>query len=193
MSSSTDHGVSFIEPKQLADLIKTKPQNLMIIDVRDADFEGGNIKSAQNIPYFDEEKARELALRVYQHNSQQQNQPKLQIRAKQLLNELHAVNGGVTKYNTTGSDDHRIYQVIFNCYYCRMRGPTAAKLFQTVLQEVYNNQAPPNNVHGTSVILLPEIKFVKGGWSAWKRLYKNDPTLCDNCKQLDKFIKAVRK
>ncbi|KAG2387550.1 hypothetical protein C9374_001144 [Naegleria lovaniensis] len=185
---SSEAGVSFIEAKQLADLIKTKPQSLMIIDVRDADFEGGNIKSAQNIPYFDEQRATELALRVYQHNSQQP-QLNLQTRAKQLLNELHAGNGGVTKYNTVGADDDRVYQVIFNCYYCRMRGPTAAKLFQTVLQEVYNNQANNN----TTPVLMPDVKFVKGGWSAWKKLYKNDPALCDNAKQLDKFIKAVRK
>jgi len=42
--------VSYIEPQQLAELLKTpEKQNTLIVDVRGEDFEGGHIKGALNI------------------------------------------------------------------------------------------------------------------------------------------------
>jgi Cdc25 family phosphatase len=45
--------VSYIEPQQLAELLKTpEKQNTLIVDVRGEDFEGGHIKGALNIGEF---------------------------------------------------------------------------------------------------------------------------------------------
>ena len=136
--------VTQLEPKDLATAILSEQSGqTIIIDVRDADYEGGNIKGSVNIPYFDEAKASELATTVI---------------------------------------DKNITMVVFHCYFCRMRGPTAAKLFAKVLGTNY----PDQSAH-------VKIKVLRGGWSNWKNNFKADDKLVENVKQLNHFIRAVRK
>ncbi len=120
----------WIEQKQLVERIKNGDATTVIIDVRDIDFEGGNIKSATNIPYFDEAKAMSL---------------------------LHHIQL------------HQITTVVFHCFYCRMRGPTAAKLFQKIVSQQNHSNSQPI-----------EIVVLRGGWSKWKNAFKTNSELVEN-------------
>lgn len=42
--------VSYISPQQLEALIKSKSHDFLVVDVRDDDYRGGNIKGGINIP-----------------------------------------------------------------------------------------------------------------------------------------------
>lgn len=56
--------VDWIEQSELKELLLSDRTDFTIVDVRDIDFEGGNIKGAINIPYFTSEKAEKLAQEV---------------------------------------------------------------------------------------------------------------------------------
>ncbi len=56
--------VDWIEQAEVKELILSGKNDFLIVDVRDIDFEGGNIKGAINVPYFTVEKAEKLAEQV---------------------------------------------------------------------------------------------------------------------------------
>lgn len=59
--------INYITATTLAQwILGEKKASLQIVDVRDADFAGGNIKHAKNIPRFDTPKARTLAVHLQQ-------------------------------------------------------------------------------------------------------------------------------
>ncbi|EFC47135.1 predicted protein [Naegleria gruberi] len=197
MSSEDLHiSIPQIQATELAALLQEAPHSVRVIDVRDADFEGGNIIGSTNIPYFDEEKAVELVNSIIQYNRDRIMQARTKdksIIAKQLLSQLRTQGGnvGIGK-NIVSGEDEMVKLVVFHCYYCRMRGPTAAKLFQDILIRETAN-LPENQNPIQRDLIVPKVKFLKGGWSQWKKLYKNDGKLTENAKQLQKFIKAVRR
>ncbi|KAL9655329.1 hypothetical protein ABK040_009102 [Willaertia magna] len=164
-------------------LTTTTQQNFIIIDVRDADFEGGNIKHAINIPYFDENKAIELANKIIEILNEKENNSLQTTRAKkQLLLIQQLQKNSLQKSSQLLLPSQQYFTIIFHCYYCRMRGPTASKCFLEIIQKNFPD-------------LLKKIKiyYLKGGWSGWKKQFKQDERFIENSKQLNGFIRAVRK
>lgn len=77
--------------------------------------------------------------------------------------------------------------VVFHCFYCRMRGPTAAKLFDRVLKQHYPTSSIQVYV-GMCVDLVGGYicsntiirRVLRGGWSKWKNEYKKNDKLVVN-------------
>ncbi|RUO95317.1 hypothetical protein BC936DRAFT_144497, partial [Jimgerdemannia flammicorona] len=188
----------YIESDEVAALVRDKTlksrKDYLVVDVRDDDFEGGNIPGALNVP------SSVLLDRIPTLINEYAQVPKVvfhcamsQVRgpkSARIYREALALNGIKTVQQVRregGWALEREIKLKYGCYFRQIwddivDGSQAFRMMSTYSSNVQGSITPPqaSQPRFITTILSPQVYVLRGGFDQWHARFKADPAMIEN-------------